>query len=81
MSVKPDTLETPEADLALSNRKKKGRADESAKDLAALKERLEKAKLHPAHDRAKILKHDHAPHCGECFARGWAAAVRAIGGG
>jgi hypothetical protein len=85
MSIEPETLEIPERDLELSNRgrKKKRTVDpepETEDELASLRERVEAAALDPGRDRAAILEHDSQPHCGDCFTRGWVAAVRVIRG-
>jgi len=82
--VKGSELENPESDMHLVNRAPRGAKDGaeptervSATDLAKLKalhERVAAAKA------AAPLSKDDAPHCGDCFSRGWRAAVRAIEG-
>lgn len=44
-------------------------------ELRALRERVKAAQL-----EATILAADKAPHCRDCFLRGWRAALRAIEG-
>jgi len=76
MSVKASELETPERGLNLVTREgqeeRKGKKDESANELAAVRERIAEAKrLQPA--GAQL-------HCRDCFQRGRDAAIRAIEG-
>jgi hypothetical protein len=75
-----DVLENQERDLVLVNRRrKKARkeaqpepvTDTAAAELEALRARVAKAK-------ATERPHDAQPHCGDCFRRGWKAAVSAI---
>lgn len=78
MSVKPATLENPERDLSLLNRtsapepETKPRRKEEGAELAAILGRIEGAK--------GTTPKDPLPHCGDCYRRGWAAALRAIEG-
>ena len=84
MSVNPETLNNQEQGMSLVTREskaKKGNASSDATaELTALQKRIAAAKLDRALDRDEILKHDREPHCGDCFARGWASAVTAIDG-
>jgi hypothetical protein len=79
MSVEPDALDNQERDLTLVNRenaklpKRQNREDPAALALKELRERVAKAK---ATDKPK----DPLPHCGDCYRRGWAAAVAVIEG-
>lgn len=59
-----DGLEAPPAELE----------DEAAK-LRALQDRISEAQVDDV-----ILASDKAPHCRDCFRRGWRAALRAIEG-
>lgn len=78
MSVKAGTLETPERSLELVTRedeeprpaRKREEHDAAAADLRALRERIATAKA--------ISPKDRVPHCGDCYRRGWAAALREI---
>ena len=77
MSVKPEALDNQERDLNLVNRESRklprsqNREDAAAVELRVLRERVAMAK---ADDKPK----DPRPHCGDCYRRGWAAAVAAI---
>jgi hypothetical protein len=66
--------------MVMTDRSKKSgkKTEEDSIELRALRKRIGGARLHPARDRREILKHDREPHCGDCFARGWASAVAAI---
>jgi hypothetical protein len=75
MSVKSRELENPERGLELQNRdagdeRGRRREDSAGAELRALRERVAAVKS------TKPL--DPVPHCGDCYRRGWAAAVRAI---
>lgn len=80
MAVRPSDIENRERDQHLTDRgpRPSGGQDEAqdntardTADLGALRERLK---------AAKIVGKDPIPHCGDCWKRGWAAAVRAIEG-
>lgn len=78
MSVRPETLETPESTLELVTReaevkpsRKLGESPEGA-ELKGLRGRVAVAKA--------ITPKDPIPHCGDCYRRGWDAALRAIDG-
>jgi hypothetical protein len=78
MAVNRGSLENPErgADLVTRERTPPEETaplrDPTAAELRALRDRIAAAK-------AGTPKDD-APHCGDCFARGWKAAVRAVEG-
>lgn len=81
MSVRPQELENPERDLALETRentRRFGRKPDEAQEaelqaLRHLRERLEGAK-------ANTTPSDTAPHCADCYRRGWRAALAAVEG-
>ena len=78
MSVKPSELDNPERGLNLSTREggeekpRSKREDAAAAELKALRERIAAAKT--------ATPRDPIPHCGDCYRRGWAAAIRAVDG-
>jgi hypothetical protein len=79
MSVKPENLENPERDMKLLTReggpaqaRKRDDLEAAAEQLRTLRERIAEA--------AKATPRDTTPHCGDCFRRGWAAALRAVEG-
>jgi len=74
MAVKPAELENPERDLSLETREQGKGADSgrARAELQALQERLAAAK--------SMKPKDTQPHCGDCFRRGWAAALRMVEG-
>lgn len=67
MSVKTQELENPERGMALRDRKKK----KPALDDVELLERVAALRL-------LERPPDDAPHCGDCYRRGWRAALDAI---
>lgn len=82
MSVKAETLGNRERDLALSDRQseKPSRRDTALAELKALQDRIAHLDFDRALELKKIIAHDTAPHCGDCFSRGWTAAIAAIKG-
>lgn len=78
MVVKAADLDNPERGMDLSTREageeKPGRKreDPAAAELKAMRERIAAAKA--------TTPRDPIPHCGDCFRRGWEAAVRAVDG-
>lgn len=80
MTVKSSELEVPERDLDLVTRtetrpaRKRDDGAEAAElgQLRQLRDRLEDAK--------RTKPQDDAPHCGDCFRRGWEAALKALEG-
>lgn len=70
MSVRPETLETPETDLRLATRNRlKPTADDILRDIYAS---IEAAR--------KLAPQGSELHCRDCFNRGRDAAIRAIEG-
>jgi predicted phage gp36 major capsid-like protein len=80
MSVKPESLENPERDLALETRENTRRFSRKVEEVEAELQALRQLRDRLATAKATARPKDTAPHCSDCFARGWAAAVRAIGG-
>jgi hypothetical protein len=74
MTVKTGTVENAERDLGLTNREQKvttrpvsATADDQLREL---RRRIAEA--------LTTMPKDDTPHCGDCYRRGWKAALRAI---
>lgn len=85
MAVKRSDLNNPEQDMSLTDRdatsekqvesglhQSRNAAPTQAEELSTLRGRIATVK--------RTDPKDEAPHCADCFARGWQAAVRAIEG-
>lgn len=83
MSVKPGDLENAERDLELTNRDPKGMkkvladlqrvktaAPTSDEELKALRDRIAAGLV--------TVGKDPQPHCGDCWKRGWIAALQSL---
>ena len=85
MSVKTETLENPERDLDVVTRDPKG-TRKVLDDMQRVKQSMPEAdeELQAIRQRIKAAQatvgQDPQPHCGDCFKRGWTAAIRAIAG-
>ena len=72
MAVNTSSLNNQERGLALSTREGEGGgSSKPAPELKRLRRRIDKLKA--------TTPQDPIPHCGECFRRGWKAALEAIG--
>jgi hypothetical protein len=85
MSIKPEDLQHPERGLELVTRRGGKAGGRSAGKEAEgpeleLDDELEqlRARLQVAESLKKLP--DTQPHCGDCFRRGWTAALRAVRG-
>jgi len=79
MAVRPEILDNQERTLALSTREgpppqRSKREDDTPAELNVLRERIAVAKITAPQSK------DTQPHCGDCFRRGWAAALRVVEG-
>jgi hypothetical protein len=81
MSVKPHELDNPEKDQVLENREPHG-AQKVADDISRVKtgkpDELEALRRRIAAAVATTAPKDPQPHCGDCYRRGWAAALRSL---
>jgi len=79
MSVKPETLQNPERGLDLQNREAEGKAPRKREEPVAAAGELEHLRERIAAAKATTPK-DPIPHCGDCYRRGWTAALRSLEG-